>query len=271
MGRHMIKRIVFVLLGGFAVMIQPACAQTFNGSVLNSSSGNTDTASAVFSLVNGSTTYLQVMLTNTSTFSKYSNPDLLSGLFFAIATGPTLTPDSAVTTTLVNPTACAASQVTTCEAASVNVGNQWGYVYSQNGFTSSALTTAAQYGVAAPGYSSLTPSFGSSQIFSTNPPALAAKGTPQLAFSIVGSNYNASTSGISSKDPLLQNSLTFEFGLPIGVTSLKISNVSFAYGTAPDGSAAGTSAPEPASLAIVSTGLAILAIVRRRKGRPALA
>jgi hypothetical protein len=112
----------------------------------------------------------------------------------------------------------------------------------------------------------LTPSFGQAASFGTNPPNLAAKGTPQLAFSLVGAAYNAATSKISSSDPLIQNSVVFGFGLPTGVTSLKISNVTFAYGTAPDGASVGT-IPEPSSLAVFSILLAFLGIARNHRSR----
>jgi hypothetical protein len=266
MPRRMVSLSAFLLLIATA-WAGPARAQTFAGSYLNPQTGNLDTATAVFSLVTGSTTYLQVVLTNTSTFSNYSNPDLLSGLFFAIAGDPALTPVSAETTTLVNPTACASSAVRTCEGSHVDVGDQWGYVYSKQGFRSSGLTTAAAYGISAAGYSSLSPSFGNSAIFGRNPPDLAGNGTPQLAFSIVGSQYDADGSHISSKDPLAEDSITFDFAVPTGVTSLSISDVSFAYGTNPDGSAGARIVPEPASLTLVLGGLGVLACVRRRRRR----
>jgi hypothetical protein len=264
MRRRLVTLSVLVLLTTLAAVSQPARAQTFTASTLNASTGNIDSASAVFSIINGSTTYLQIVLTNTSTFSSYSNPDLLSGLFFAIASGPALTPASATTTALINPSACASPSA--CSGSTVNVGNQWGYVYSTTGFTSSVLTTTAQYGIAAPGYSGLSPSFGKSTIFGTNPPKLAGNGTPQLAFSVVGADYNASSSSISSKDPLINSSITLDLALPAGVSSLDISNVTFAYGTAPDGSAPAVRAPEPASIGILASGLAVVGFVRRRKG-----
>jgi hypothetical protein len=213
---------------------------------------------------------LQITLTNTSTFSLYKNPDLLSGLFFAIATNPTVTTSTSSATSptaLLNPTACTTSTVTICSSPNVNLGNEWNYVYSSTGFSSTYLTTTASYGIASSQYSSLTPSFGISAVLGTGDPALSGKGTPQLAFSIVGSAYNASTSSISNKDPLVQNSVTFDLALPSGVTSLKISNVSFAYGTAPDGSSAGLLVPEPSSLALFSLGSAIVGMVRNRKNR----
>ncbi len=269
MARVAVKPITLLLFGCFVITAHPVRAQSFGGSVLNSSTGNTDTATAFFSLATGTATYLQITLTNTSTFSNYLNPDLLSGLFFSIATNPTITPSSASSpAALVNPQACASSAVTLCSTGPVNVGNQWGYVFSATGFSSTAFSTKAQYGVAAPGYSTLTPSFGQPTPFGTNPPNLAAKGTPQLAFSLVGSAYNAGTSSISSSDPLLQNSIVFGFGLPSSITSLNVSNVTFAYGTAPDGFSAGT-IPEPSSLAVFGTLLAFLGIARiRLKPRP---
>jgi hypothetical protein len=167
--------------------ITPARAQTFAGSIV-SANGNNDTASATFSLVTGSTTYLQITLTNTSTFSNYNNADLLSGLFFSIATNPTVTTStSSVTspTALINSGKCASAA---CASPNVDLGYEWQFVYSQAGFTwpsgSQPPTTAASYGIASSQYSSLNPTFGKGVATPLGSGALdlAAKGTPQLAF-----------------------------------------------------------------------------------------
>ncbi|MDR3530886.1 MAG: PEP-CTERM sorting domain-containing protein [Rhodopila sp.] len=262
---------MFGLFALFAAASHPARAQTFTGTYINTANGNrVDTATAVFSLINGTT--LQVVLTNTSTNTAYNNPDLLSGLFFAIAGSPALTPLTATTPSIVNPGACASGKVSVCSSSQVNVGDEWGFVYSASGFKSSTLNASgSQYGIAAAGYSSLNPSFGSSAVFSSGSPQdLGGNCTKNgkcnlkgLDFSIVGSNY---ASGESS--PLSNTSVTYTFALPSQVSSLGISNVYFAYGTAPDGLALGRNVPEPASIAMFCTGIAALGIMRRRKSRP---
>jgi hypothetical protein len=274
-----IKTAVFLLAGVFVAAANPARAQLFTGAFNNSATGRVDLASASFSIVTGTTNYLQIVLTNTSSFSSYNNPDLLSGLFFAIATNPTIIPTSAVAPSIVNPGGCAASYVTACGGTNVDVGHEFGFVYSSTGFTtapSGALATTAQYGIGAAGYSSLSPSFGSAASFGANPPNLDGNpGLDGLGFSIVGTAYsNAASSHSLSSVPLVQSSVTFGFALPTGVSTLRINNVTFTYGTAPDGSvgASGGGATgvfEPASLALFGTGMAAFGLVRRRRSRVA--
>jgi hypothetical protein len=113
-----------------------------------------------------------------------------------------------------------------------------------------------QYEIASSGYSSLTPTFGSAATFNGG-----SGGLDGLADSIVGPDY-ASGSGTAGSDALAEGSVTVDFNLPTPVTSLSISNVTFAYGTGPDGL---SPAPEPASLAGFATATAILGILRRRR------
>ena len=262
---------MFGIAGG-GITSTGALAQTFNGSFANPVTGKTDTATAAFSVLTvGASTYLNVTLTNTSTFSDYGNNDLLNGVFWAIAGSPSLTPASATTGTIMNPSQCSAGMVATCSAATVNVGGEYGYQFSAAGY-SGALNTTAQYGIGASGYSLLSPNFGAGQTsyFGASPPNLAGPsanvGGPD--FSIVGPSYNAgASSGGAASNPLLNTSVTFGFLLPSGVTSLSISNVTFAYGTNPDGSVGGTLAPEPATIAMFSVGAIALVGLRRRRSR----
>jgi hypothetical protein len=269
-----IKAAAFLLAGVFVAAANPARAQLFTGTFNNSATGRVDLASASFSILTGTTNYLQIVLTNTSSFSGYNNPDVLSGLFFSIAANPTIIPTSAAATSIVNPGGCAAGFVLTCSGTNVDVGHEFGFVYSATGF-SGALATTARYGIGAAGYSSLNPTFGSAASFGANPPNLDSSPGPNgLGFSIVGSAYsNAASSNSMSSVPLTNTSVTFGFALPTGVSTLSISNVTFAYGTAPDGSVGanggGTGVPEPMSLALFGTGMAALGLARHRRSRAA--
>jgi hypothetical protein len=242
------------LLGVLAFAAIGAChqarAQTFTGSLDNA--GTIDTASAVFSLVNGGMT-LQVVLSNTSTYSSYTNPNVLSGLFFSIASNPNLTPSSATASNMVNNTGC---------SVNCNIGSGFGYVYSAAGFIppsgTGTVPISGQYGIASSGYSSLAPTFGSAATFSGG-----SGGLDGLGDSIVGPGYT-SGSGTAGSNPLAEGSVTFDFNLPTPVTSLSISNVTFAYGTGPDGL---NQVPEPAGLACFATATAALGIARRRGRR----
>jgi hypothetical protein len=255
-------------MAGIIAVGQSAYAQTFSTSFVNPTSGSTDKASATFSLITGTTSYLHVVLTNTSTIQNYQNVDLLSGFFFSLAASPTLTPTSATTSSaIINAADCQASAVTLCSTAPVDVGYQWQYEYSGVGFHTSTESIAGTYGVATSGYSSLTPTFGKGNTtpFGANAPDLGGKGTSSLAFSIVGSSFVDPTKGGLATTELVNTSIAFNWALPTGVSSLNVSNVTFTYGTAPD---VISKASEPTTVAIVGTGLLALTIVRSRR-RPA--
>lgn len=236
--------VVAMLIG--IVAAPCAKAQTFT-TAFTGSSGSLDQASAVFNLANGT---LMLVLSNTSTFTTYTNPDVLSGVFFAIAGSPILTPISA---TASAPTTCGS---TAC--VSGNVGANYAYVYSTTGFTqNSAAFASGAYGIGAPGYGSLSPSFGASAASFT--PGTHHTTGQGLTYSIVGPDYLRGGNG-----PFVQNSVTFEWSLPTGVNSLAISNVKFAYGTNPDASSV-AGVPEPSSLAFL--GLGTVGLVRLRRKR----
>lgn len=233
-----------------------ATAGTFDGSFTNPASSQTDTAEAVFSV---SGQELTLVLTNTSTFGQYQNPDVLSGLFFSISGNPTLTGVSATASGLIDPST----------AGPQNVSKDWAFQYSASGYTGGAAALQqTQYGVGAAGYSSLNPNFGKSGFGSGK-----AGNTQGLDYSIVGPDF----SGINGNGAgtLVEDSVTFLFsGLPQSFSLSDISNVVFAYGTAPDytvaasgttgSSSGGTAVPEPASLALLVPGLIALGLFRWR-------
>ena len=283
MHRGMMKLAVALAISASWAVVQPARAQTFNSTFFNSTTGHTEMARATFSevtgsisgtsLVAGSNLYLQIVLTNTSTFSGYQNPDLLGGLFFSIAGNTTndLTPDLAITpTALINPNQCDSTAVAICSTGPVNVGAQWGYSYSSFGtFSGPALSIVGNYGISAPGYSAITsPAVSHPRSFGTAPPVLVAHASgPQVT--LVGANFtDAASSNAVAKDPLLNTSVTFLLGLPTGIGSLHVSAATFTYGTNPDAVHGGvTATPEPASLTILGLGLTLICVARRCKGR----
>lgn len=245
----------------------PALAQTFSGSFVNPTTGQLNTATAAFSVLSVGTDYfMRIVLTNTSTFASWGNNDLLNGVFWAMAGSPTLTPSSATTGPLIHPELC--NVPATCSAATVNIGGEYGFQYSAAGY-SGAIVTSAQYGIGASGYAQLTPAFGAGQTsyFGVSPPNLAGPtnnvGGPD--FSILSSSYNAagSTNAVNNV-ALVNNSVDFRLLLPVGITTINISNVTFAYGTNPDESNGASLVPEPAALTVLGVGaLAVLRLRRR--------
>ena len=289
MRRSSVGLVVFGLLVVLLAHCQPARAQTALGTYANTTfintTGNLDTASVKFVLfqgslgVAGSSSYLQVTLTNTSTYATgWLNGDLLSGVLFQLnttTTGPSATAYSAVTAlALVNPGQCDPSFVATCSSGPVDVSSQWLFQKSLSGFATTGASgcaaagtlSTAQYGIVTSQYGCLNPNFGGTgkDFVEPNAPVLMAKG-PQLAFSIAGANYTQAGTGGASNNPYERTSVMFDLALGGTVTALTASNVLFTYGTNPDSSSGGTKIPEPGTIALFATGLAALGIFRRTK------
>lgn len=255
---------------GLGFSAPTAYGQTFTGSFVNSATGNLDRASATFSVLTiGVSSYLDVRLTNTSTFAGYGNNDLLNGIFWGIAGAPTLTPVFATTGPLIQASNCSAAMVATCSGATVDVGGEFGFQFSPTGYSGNVVTTG-QYGIGASGYSSVIPNFGGGNTspFGASAPNLGGPtnvGGPD--FSIVGPNYStaASTNSVQGQ-PLINQTVLFRFLLPSGTSTVNVDRVIFAYGTNPDATTGGT-VPEPTTLGVLAVGLAGFAAVRRRRTR----
>ena len=272
--------VVFVSVCSFAFAGTSAHAQIFSGTYNNATTGQQDLASATFSTfsVDGNN-YLSIVLENDSTFGNYQNTDLLSGIFFSIDGLPALQPTSAVAQSLVNPSNCARSYVTVCSGTDVNVGKEWGFVDSPSGFDSTVLATDAPYGIAAVGYSQLNPTFAHATLFPVGAsPLTSAKSNAPLGsldFSLVGASFDASSSASGlRRTPLSQGNVVFNFLLPSDIGNIVVNNVTFAFGTNPNGAqvasqtvwstSGATDAPEPAGAAVLAVGLLAVTTLRRR-------
>lgn len=256
--------LVAVIALAVASVTAPAQAQTFTAT--STSTDGTDKASAVFSVVSGcgGIECLQIVLTNTSTFSSYHAASVLDGIFFDIpgATSATLSPYSAITpNALKDASACTGS----CSPGPVNVGMEWGENYSASGFSSTHLTTTSNFGIGASAFSSLSHWSGWSNFKGAGTPPTLGSNLGGVDFGVVSSAFT-SGSGTAGTSPLISSTVTFDLGVPTGTTlaSLNVNGVTFAYGISPDGSAHGQKVPEPASVALLASGLAVLAFVRRR-------
>lgn len=273
-------------LGGVIAAAQPANAQTFNSSFANATTGNTELATASFFLGTSATQtagtctlgYFCVTAQNTSTFGSYSNADLVTGLEFSadftFSTTPattTLTAKSAVASSIFNSSKCTIS----CTGTNLSLTDYWGSTYSANGSNGATGTTGIP-AVNHPVYVLNTSGFSnmrdysqttaivsaSNEINCTSPQYNGTCGSGKPDWSIVGS---AITSAGGNPGPLANNSITFGFLMPSNVTSFNVSNVYFLYGTNPDGSSVARAAAEPATLAILASGLVGFAAVRRRR------
>ena len=290
MRRSSVGLVVVGLLVVLLAYCQPARALnldlgTFANTTFVNTTGNLDTASVNFVLVQGnlgvvgSNSYLQVTLTNTSTYATgWLNGDLLSGVLFQLnttTTGPLATAYSAVTAlALVNPGQCDASFIATCSSVSVDVSSQWLFQKSASGFATTGASgcapagtlSTAQYGIVTSQYGCLNPNFGGAGKDFVEPGApVLYTGGGQLPFSIAGANYTQAAHGGASDTPYERTSVMFDLALGGTVTALTASNVMFTYGTNPDSSSGGKKVPEPGTIALFATGLAALGIFRRTK------
>lgn len=250
------KALLGAALASLASWVQ-ATPITFSGS-----SGSL-AASVSFDIVGGQ---LQVVLTNTSTADALVPVDILTAVFFDIASGsdPQLDPVSAISGGITY------TGLASVSPAGTEVGGEWAY---ENGLS--------QYGANSGISSSGLGLFGAADVF---PPGtnLAGPASPD------GLQYGLTSAGDIQTTgnpafllvPLTNNSVTFLLeDLPAGFTLASITNVTFQYGTALSeghfpGSSGGNPSngpiPEPGTLSLV--GAAILGgLFSYRRRRQSLA
>jgi hypothetical protein len=260
---------LLLVFSGF--LLAPSSAQAvpmlFTGSGTGAD-GVTLSASALFS-ISGNT--LTVTLTNTGDSSGTAGTDVpanqLTGVFFDLPTGITLTPTSATIAAgdLVQASSC---DTGLCSSSTTNVGGE--FIYGTGTFSGHDGNS----GISSSGYISTGTMFGPTDLDSPTAPnginfAIIADQTATNHF-----NPNGGVGGLSS-EPLIEGSVVFTLTISGGtLLESQISNVSFQYGTAiteshfgsGGGSGAGQTVPEPVTLLLLAPGL--LAAARRMRRRP---
>lgn len=233
---------------------------TYVGSGPSQDNNSTLAAQAIFEVINDQ---LIVTLTNTATLQNVP-ADVLTGLFFDIATASTLTPNSATLgfgSTVVN---------TVSQPLNGNVGGEWVY----NGALPSAPNSAA-FGI---GSSGLGGTFGESDTNFNGPNLAGPTNVGGMEYGIVsdasGGNHPLTT------NPFISDTVVFVLDINgFSFSASDISNVSFQYGTALDEPNNGgdcidcgppppppiTEVPEPATATLLLIGAMGMGLRRFRK------
>ena len=220
-------------------------------------------ASATFS-ISGNT--LTITLKNEGDGSETDgdkSANTLTGLFFDLPDGITLTPDSATAPKLLQADQCDAAGPTGCDSTNVNVGGE--FVYA----TGSWSGHDGNYGISSSGYIDAEAGGGN-----FNGDNLDKPDSPDgINFGIVAptsEGYLFKPSGKNmSQNPLIDGQVVFELTISGGMLDYDdISNVSFQYGTditepklriPPN-----VSVPEPSLLLLFGAG-ATLGVARKRQ------
>ena len=251
-----------VAIAGLGMATAPAhAAILYTGSGAGNNAGQTLAASATFDIMGSD---LIVTLTNTAAFDPNDPPDILTALFFSIAGNPTL---SRVSATLNSGSTVIHGPSPATDAGGV-VGGEWTY---KNGLA--GAPGGATQGISSAGYGLFAPGdrFPGSNLQGPTSPDGLQYGITTL-FDLAG-NDNGGLAGAG----LIKDSVVFDLGgLPAGFRLADLSHVSFQYGTAlteinipgqphdPKPPIIG-SVPEPNSLLLVVTGLAMVGLYRGRQ------
>jgi hypothetical protein len=258
----------FLVVVAFCAMSSTAHA----GSVLfNASGAGADgvnlSASALFD-ISGNT--LKITLRNTGDSSgstKDKSANTLTGVFFDLPTGVTLTPVSAAIAAgdLLQGNKC---DIGPCNGSTTNVGGE--FVYQAGNWA----THPGNHGIASSGYINADAGGGN-----FNGPNLDQPDAPDgINFGIVApisaSNQFKPNNGAMSDNPLIEEQVIFTMTIAGGtLTASDISNVSFQYGTSfsepklPPGMKPPPSVPEPSILMLFGSAVALSVRARlRRRG-----
>jgi hypothetical protein len=223
--------------------------------------GNTVTAEADFTIVGDQ---LTIVLTNTSPANGLEAPaSTLTGLVFGfqnLRLG--LTPVSATSPNAIfDSAACDANP---CGGANVNIGGEWG-LDNGTGLTSSNMIGSAGY--VTTGLAGNLGNFNGLNL--QNPTSLDG-----INFGIISNTAGPLNGGLSGV-ALVQDTATFVLTGVSGFTESDIDNISFLYGTTPEGRIPGVclldcggitgNIPEPATVTLFGVGLIALAAAKRRK------
>jgi hypothetical protein len=264
---------VCLLTGALLGVSSPAYA----GSVLFSGSGAGEegvslSASALFT-INGSTLTIKLKNTGDSSGTKQDVPgNLLTGVFFDLPTGVSLVTVSAAVApgAILQPQECDPGK---CNGSTTNVGGEFGYKTSTSNWSG---YHSGNHGIAASGYVG-TPS-GNMGGGDLDGPANPNGPNFGITPDVTASNPFKPNGGLTGV-PLIEEEVLFTLTLkknhqPFGGLLLAdISNVSFQYGTSfgqpklPGGMKPPPNVPEPGTLLLLASGLAVVARQRKRRQR----
>jgi hypothetical protein len=248
------------------VLSVPAEAETigfFEGSGTYTDSGDTVTlnASALFE-VNGDILTITFSNTGDTSGSLTDKPSTtLSGLFFDLPDGITLTPTSATSpNAIVQANLC---DIGPCTGTNVDVGGEFAYATGTFG------SHLGDSGISGNGYiGTSTGNFGGSDL--DTPPS-----PDGMNFGIVAptsTNQFMPNGGLES-EPLIDGTVVFTLTINGGSLTLgDISNVSFQYGTSLDqpsypGGNSGLKIPEPATFLLLAPAIVAGALRRRARAK----
>jgi hypothetical protein len=195
---------------------------------------------------------LVATLTNTSTVDPSAPNQILTAVFFDIAGDSTLSQLTAVICAT-----CTITQGGGTTNGTGNVAGEWAYNYS-----STDLAYGDSYGISSSGLDL----FGPHDLFPGGTNLSGSTSPAGVQYGITTTNDGAANNnGGLSGNPLISNQVIFTLaGLSSGFNLASISNVTFQYGTALNEVPVGV--PEPASAALLGTGVVMmLVVVRRRK------